>query len=92
MNVDTQISFVLDVSFQVCHLKVVVHPVDNEVWEPWGFSWSLEKFEEERKCLLSEVITKDLEAHESCVVEKRLSEESQAEVFNLIVGQVKVYK
>jgi hypothetical protein len=52
---------------------VIVDPVHDEVGEPGSLSWGLEKFEEELKRLLAEVVSEDLKRHQSgAVVEKRL--------------------
>ncbi len=42
IDVDAQITFILNVCLQVSHLIVIIDPIDNEVGEPGVFSWSLE--------------------------------------------------
>ena len=44
MNIEAEITLTFDVSLKVSHLEVVVHPVNNEIWEPRVFSAGLEEF------------------------------------------------
>ena len=46
MNVEAEVAFTLDVCLQIGHLKVIVNPIDNEIWEPRIFSSGLEQFVE----------------------------------------------
>ena len=72
---------------------MIVDPVHDEVGEPGSLSWGLEKFEEELKRLLAEVVSEDLKRHQSgAVVEKRLRQEGQPVVLDVVVGQVNVDK
>jgi len=71
---------------------VIIDPVDNKIWEPWCFSWCLEKFVKKLKAFLAEMISKNFETHQSRIVEETLSEESQAIIFHIIVSEIQVHK
>jgi hypothetical protein len=92
MDVKSEITFTFDISLQVCHLEMVINPIHNEIWEPRVFSTGLEKFVKQFEAFLSEVISKDFEAHESLILRKSLSEQSQTHVVDLIVRHVQMDK
>ena len=92
MDVKSEITFTFDISLQVCHLEMVINPIHNEIWEPRVFSSSLEKFIKQFEAFLSEVISKDFEAHESLILRKSLSEQSQTHVVDLIVSHIQMNK
>jgi len=62
--VDAEVSFALDVGFKVCHLEMVVHPVDHEVREPRGLSRRLEQLVKQLQALLPEMVPVDFETHQ----------------------------
>jgi hypothetical protein len=61
MDVDFQVSLLLDVRLQVSHLKVIVHPVNHKVREPRIFALTFKQTTEQFQGVLSEVISKHLE-------------------------------
>jgi hypothetical protein len=71
---------------------MVINPIHNEIWEPRVFSTGLEKFVKQFEAFLSEVISKDFEAHESLILRKSLSKQSQTHVVDLIVRHVQMNK
>ncbi len=72
---------------------MIVDPVNNEIGEPGCLSWGLEQFEEELKAFLAEVVTEDLERHQGgAVVEKRLRQEGETVVLDVVIGQINVHK
>ena len=72
------------------HLEMIVDEIDNEVREPMVGPFSFEKFTEEAKALLSKMVSKYLERHQCLVLTETLREESQSQIFNVIVCHVKV--
>jgi hypothetical protein len=92
VNVNSDLGLLLDVSLQVGHLKVVVHPVDHEVGEPGVLALTLEQSAEKFEAILSKVVPKDLEGHQGLVVGKRLRELHQAVILNIIVRHVQMNK
>ena len=46
MNVKSKVALTLDIRLDVCHLEVVVDPVDNKVREPRILSANLEQLVE----------------------------------------------
>jgi hypothetical protein len=68
MNIKAEVALALNIGLQVCHLKVVVHPIHNKVWEPRIFAPCLEKFVEKLEAFLSKVVSKYLETHESLIL------------------------
>jgi hypothetical protein len=63
VNVQAEVGLALNISLEVGHLKVVVDPIYNKIWEPRVFSRSLEQLIEELKAFLPKVISEKLEAH-----------------------------
>jgi hypothetical protein len=90
VDVEAQVTLAFDVCLQVSHFKVIINPVDNEVWEPRVFSSSLKEFVEELEALLSKVVTEDLEAHQGLILAQSLGKQSKAKVVYLIVSHVQV--
>lgn len=74
MNIDSKVTFALDVCFQVGHLVVIIHPVDHKIGEPRILSGSLKQLVKQFQTLLSKVVSEDFEGHQSAVVEERLGE------------------
>jgi len=68
IDVDAEVRLPLDVGLQVGHLKVVVHPVDNEVRKPRVLARTLKQITEQLETVLAKVVTKDLEGHEGLVL------------------------
>jgi len=92
MNVESEVALAFDICLQVGHLKMIVYPIDNEVWEPRIFSSGLEQFVEEFEAFLAEVISEDFEAHQSLILRQSLGEQSQPHVVDLIITHVQVDK
>ena len=46
MNVKSKVTLTFNICFQVGHLKVIIDPVDNEIWEPRVLSSGLEQLVE----------------------------------------------
>ena len=63
MNIKSKSALIFNVSLEVGHLKVIVDPVDYEIWEPWVLSSSLEQFIEQLQALLPKIVAKDFETH-----------------------------
>lgn len=61
IDVDAEVSLLFNVGFQVRHLEVIVHPVDNEVRKPWVLALALEKTTEQFEAVLAEMVSKNLE-------------------------------
>jgi hypothetical protein len=76
VNIKSDITFLLNVGFEVCHLEVIVHPVYYKVREPWVFSTSLKQFIEELQALLTKIVAEYFETHQSLVLAQGLSEQS----------------
>ena len=92
MDFEPHITFSLNISFQVSHLKVIINPVDDKIREPRIGSTSLEEFVEKLETFLAEVVSKNLETHERIILAEGLSEEGEAEVIDLVVSHVEVNK
>ena len=75
MNIDSEVCLILNVGLKICHLKVIIHIVNNEVWEPGSLTWGLEQLVEQGETFLAEVVSKDFKAHECRVMKERLCEE-----------------
>ena len=90
MNVKSKIALTLNIGLDVSHLKVVVHPVDNKVREPWVLSSNLEQLVEELQALLSEVVAEDFETHQGLVLSEGLSKERQSHVVDLIISHIQM--
>ena len=90
VNIEVVVVLSFDVGLEVSHLKVVVDPVNHEIREPRIGSTSLEEFIEQLEAVLSEVVTKYFETHQSLVLGKGLSEESQTHIVYLVVSHVQV--
>ena len=88
MDVETEVTLALNISLDVCHLVMIVDPVDNKVWEPRILSTDLEKFIEKLEALLSKVVTENFETHQRLVLRKGLSKQSESHVVDLIVSHV----
>ena len=72
---------------------MIVDPVNNKIGEPGCLSWGLEQFEEELKAFLAEVVTEDLERHQGgAVVEKRLRQEGETVVLDVVICEINVNK
>jgi hypothetical protein len=67
---------------------VIVNQIHNEVWEPGVLSLTLEKSTEKLKALLPEMVAKKLKRHKSLVAGKGLSEQSKAEIIDLVIGHI----
>lgn len=61
IDINAQVTLILNVGLQVSHLIVIINPVDYEVREPWILSLCLEQFIEQFKRLLAKVVPKYLE-------------------------------
>ena len=90
VDVKAEITLAFNVGLEVRHFKVIINPVDDEVWEPWIFSASLKQLVEELQALLSKVVAEDLEAHEGLILAESLGKQSESKVINLIVSHVQV--
>lgn len=64
VDIDAKVCLVLNVCFEVRHLKVIVYPVHNEVGEPRGLARGLEQLVEELQAFLTEVVTEYFKTHE----------------------------
>ena len=62
-DVNAEVSFVLDVRLEICHFKVIVNPVDNEIGEPGILSLTFKQTTEKFETILSEIVSKDFERH-----------------------------
>lgn len=71
---------------------MVINPVDNEVGEPWVLTLWFKQSTEQFETVLSEVVSENLEWHQSLVLFKRLGEQSQAEILDVVVGHINVDK
>ena len=47
MNIDSEVCLILNVGLKIGHLKVIIHIVNNEVWEPGSLTWGLEQLVEQ---------------------------------------------
>lgn len=90
MNIESEITLTLNISFDVSHFEVIINPVYNEVWEPWVLSANLEQFIEKLETLLTKVIAKDLKAHQSLILRKCLGKQSEAHIVDLIICHVEM--
>ena len=71
---------------------MIIDTVYNEIGEPGCLSGSLEELEEQGETLLPEVVPEDLEGHQGgAVVEKRLRNECQPLVIDVVVCHVHVH-
>ena len=86
MDIDAKVCLVLNVCFEVRHLKVIVYPVHNEVGEPRGLARGLEQLVEELQAFLTEVVTEYFKTHECWVMEETLRNKCQPEVINAVIS------
>ena len=92
IDVDAEVRLPLNVGLQVGHLKVVVHPVDNEVRKPRVLARTLKQTTEQLETVLAEVVAEDLEGHEGLVLGESLCEQRQSEVIYIVVAHVDVHQ
>jgi hypothetical protein len=68
MNVESEVILTFNIGFKVGHFEVVIYPIDDEIWEPWILSASLEELVEQLETFLSKVVAKYLETHQCLVL------------------------
>ena len=90
VDVDAQIALILDVSLKICHLVVIIDPVDDEVGEHRVLSFCFEDLTEQGEGFLAEVVAEELEGHEGGVLGQCLCEQRQTHVIDLVVCEVQV--
>ena len=90
MDINAQVSLILYICFKVCHLKVIIYEVHHKVREPGVLALRFKQPTEQFKALLSKVITKDFERHQSGILWKTLGEKGQTEVIDVIVCHVEM--
>lgn len=88
MNVESEVILTFNIGLKVCHFEMVIYPIDNEIWEPWILSASLEEFIEQLEALLSKVIAKYLETHQCLVLWESLSKEGKTHIIDLVIAHV----
>ena len=67
-DVNSEISFVLDVRLKICHFKVVCNPVHNKVWEPRILSLNFKQAAEEFETVLAKVVAEYFEGHQGRIL------------------------
>ena len=61
MNVNSKFGLLLNVSFQVSHLEVIINPVNNKIWKPGVLAFRFEETAEQLEAVLAEVVSENLE-------------------------------
>lgn len=92
MDVNAKFGLLLNVSFQVSHLEVIVNPVNNKIWKPGVLAFRFKEAAEQLEAVLAEVVSEYLERHQCLVLCEGLSEECQTKIINAIVGHVDVHE
>ena len=92
MDVDSKLSFLLNIGFEVRHFEVVVNPVNNEIRKPGVLALRLKQPAEELEAVLAEIVSEYLKGHERLVLCEGLSEKCQSHIINAIVGHVDVHE
>ena len=92
VDIDSEVSLLLNIGFKVRHLEVVIDPVHYEVREPGRFPWRLEQLVEELEAFLAEVVPEHLETHQGRVVKQTLRQEGEAEIIDIVVCDVQMHQ